>query len=82
MSLHLFRRAEASEIFGGRRDKDSGQRRTNREKEVEEVVSVSLEDDRLNKNICTLQLDRRFCRGKAVEESTTWVKYNRDRVAH
>ena len=56
MSLHLFRRAEASEIFGGRRDKDSGQRRTNREKEVEEVVSVSLEDDRLNKNICTLLL--------------------------
>ena len=39
MSLHLFRRAEASEIFGGRRDKDSGQSRTNREKEVEVVVS-------------------------------------------
>ena len=56
------------EIFGGRRDKDSGQRRTNREKEVEEVVSVSLEDDRLNKNICTLLPDRRFSRGKRVEK--------------
>ena len=60
MCLHLFRREEVSEI-------GSGGEQTERKRE-KVVVSVSLEDDRLNRNICTLAVDHSAVKER---ESTT-----------
>ena len=60
MCLHLFRREEVSEI-------GSGGEQTERKRE-KVVVSVSLEDDRLNRNICTLAADHSAVKER---ESTT-----------
>ena len=60
MCLHLFRREEVSEIGSG------GEQTEKKREKV--VVSVSLEDDRLNRNICTLAVDHSAVKER---ESTT-----------